>query len=54
VRASCAFAAGEIESAAGHQEQAERHYDRAIGVATVGLLTVRAAGQTTPSAATAR
>ncbi|MFE3453960.1 BTAD domain-containing putative transcriptional regulator [Nonomuraea sp. NPDC059194] len=50
-----AYVAGEIESYAGHSEQAERHYVRAIdlartsgatflvGIATVGLLSVRAA-----------
>jgi predicted ATPase/DNA-binding SARP family transcriptional activator len=50
-----AYAAGEIESAAGHEDAAERHYERAIalartsgatflvGVATVGLLAVRGA-----------
>lgn len=50
-----AYVAGEIESSAGHSELAERHYVHAIdlarssgatflvGVATVGLLTVRAA-----------
>ncbi|MEV4163431.1 BTAD domain-containing putative transcriptional regulator [Nonomuraea dietziae] len=49
-----AYVAGEIESLAGHSEPAERHYLRAIdlartsgatflvGVATVGLLSVRA------------
>ena len=49
-----AYVAGEIESLAGHSELAEQHYVRAIdlartsgatffvGVATVGLLTVRA------------
>jgi predicted ATPase/DNA-binding SARP family transcriptional activator len=49
-----AYVAGEIESSAGHSGQAEAHYVRAIelargagatflvGVATVGLLTVRA------------
>ena len=50
-----AYIAGEIESAAGHVEVAEQHYERAIelarssgatflvGVATVGLLTVQTA-----------
>jgi predicted ATPase/DNA-binding SARP family transcriptional activator len=50
-----AYTAGEIESAAGHVEVAEQHYERAIelarssgatflvGVATVGLLTVQTA-----------
>ena len=50
-----AYVAGEIDSLAGHGEQAERHYRQAVeqarragatfvaGVATVGLLSVRAA-----------
>ncbi|HYZ08412.1 MAG TPA: BTAD domain-containing putative transcriptional regulator [Pseudonocardiaceae bacterium] len=54
-RAWAAYYAGEIENLAGRSEPAERHYVRAIdlarttgatfliGVATVGLLTVRAA-----------
>jgi predicted ATPase/DNA-binding SARP family transcriptional activator len=56
MRAFLDYVAGEIESRAGDAEPAERHYERAIdlahrsgatflvGVATVGLLTVRAAG----------
>jgi tetratricopeptide (TPR) repeat protein len=55
MRAWTAYTAGEIESAAGKVELAERHYERAIdlaraagatfliGVATVGMLTVQAA-----------
>jgi predicted ATPase len=54
MRSFGAYVAGEIESFAGHSEAAERHYVRAIelarssgatflvGVATVGLLSVRA------------
>lgn len=57
-----AYVAGEIDNAAGRSERAERHYVRAIdlarasgatflvGVATVGLLTVRAAAGRTPEA----
>jgi tetratricopeptide (TPR) repeat protein len=55
MRSWCAYVAGEIEAIAGRPELAERHYVRAVdlgrtsgatflvGVATVGLLTVRAA-----------
>ncbi|MGW7477934.1 BTAD domain-containing putative transcriptional regulator [Nonomuraea muscovyensis] len=57
-----AYVAGEIENAAGHSEPAERHYLSAIdlarasgatflvGVATVGLLTVRATAGRVPEA----
>jgi tetratricopeptide (TPR) repeat protein len=61
-RSWCAYAAGEIESAGGRKELADRHYVEAIklaresgatfavGVATVGLLSVRVAAGRIPEA----
>ena len=58
-----AYVAGEIENSAGHGDLAEPHYVRAIdlartsgatflvGVATVGLLTVRAGRRPRPRGA---
>jgi len=63
-RSWCAYAAGEIESADGREELADRHYVQAIelarksgatftiGVATVGLLSVRVAAGRIPEALT--